>query len=763
MIMKRPSYFLKLLSFNIVLVIIAVSFLGYIAYYKTSGLMNEKIDKINAQLLLQTQLQLENSLQSVESAIIQFTLLPSITSILDDDLTTISYNNYVKVNNLVSEISSLYSHSSIINSLEIVNLEKGWVLRNGGILSIIEAYSGEEIDQLRRVTSTSTWSKPAGSDFFLYTLKVPFSAFDRLRGIVRIKISSSDIFRELLTSKDLGQMTLIDDKGSVIRTITQYDLHEQDVKHIAQMVQSQVQQTSQGNFLSRIGGSDYSFNYRHSEKYNWTYLSMVSTIVAAQNSRYIGLFIFIAGFAVTGVFFVLSLYGTRRLYSPIKRLYHLVANHSADKWNAQSQSNEMDFINNRMQAFFQDSQKLKGQLYIQTNQLNDFFAYKLFQGEVKLQDIDSSFEHDAVWNQFCVITVLIDTLQDTGYKDTDRDLLLFAVKNMLGEISSEILVLNPVIMHQMPVALLGVAHPDADVFKEEMYLLARSVQQTVKQYLRLQVSIGISHSFNQQIEASTAYGEAADALKSRFIHGREAILFASDFDANVFGSTVKYPGFMVKELLDAVKFGDAEQSKRALHNIIAEICSGQYGYRYCSMFIFLLLMDLIKISPQSDERFMSLIKEIPIFQKLDQLLQTSVQEMETWIYDHVVEPILEEMLARSESQQRSIIKALIQIIHEEYNSELTLEACASRLHYNPNYLGQIFRKETGSSFSDYLSHYRLNMAKRLLAETDDQIQGIAEKLRFSNSQNFIRYFKKMEGMTPKQYRDQLAKHNGRSS
>lgn len=757
--MRRTSYFVKLLFFNIVLVIIAVSILGYIAFYKTSGLMNEKIDKINAQLLLQTQLQLENSFQSVESAIIQFTLLPSFTSILNDDLAKISFDNYVKVKNAVAEISSLYSHSSIINSLEIINLEKGWVLRNGGVLPITEVYTSEELNQLRQVASGSTWNKTTDSDFFQYTLKVPFSAFDRFQGIVRTKISSIDLFRELMASKDLGQMTMIDDKGKVIRNITQYDLRDQDVNQIAQMTQSQVQQAPQGNFLTRINGSKYSFTFRHSEKYKWTYLSMVSTLEAEQNSRFIGLFIFITGFVVISVFFVLSFYGTRRLYSPIKRLYHMVAINSSDKLNVQLQSNEMDYMNNRMHAFFQDSLKLKGQLHIQKNQLNDFFAYKLFQGEVRPQEIESNLRPDADWNHFCVLTVQIDTLTDTGYTDTDRDLLLFAVKNMLAETASELLVLNPVIMNHMQVVLLGAEYQNVDAFKEELYLLSRSIQQVVKQYLRLQVSIGISRPFNQPVDAFTAYGEAMDALKSRFTQGREAILYASDFDVNESGNSGKYPGFMVKELIDAIKFADVEQAKRTLHNIIEEMCSGHYGYRYRSMYIFLLLMDLIKISHQSDEMFISLFKEKPIFQKLDQLLQTSVQELETWIYGHVVEPNLDEMLARSESQQKNIIKTLIQIIHDEYHSELTLEACASRLHYNPNYLGQIFRKEMGSSFSDYLSHYRLNTARRLLAESDDQIQEIAEKLRFSNSQNFIRYFKKMEGITPKQYRDNLVKHN----
>ncbi|MBD2872295.1 helix-turn-helix domain-containing protein [Paenibacillus arenilitoris] len=758
--MRKKSYFVKLLSFNIALVIVAISFLGYIAYYKTSSLMNEKIDKINAQLLQQTQLQLENSLQTVESAIIQFTRLPSFTAVLDEDLTMISYDNYVKVNDIVSEISSLYSHSSIINSLEIVNLEKGWVLQNGGALSITEAYTDEEMVRLRRFASGSTWSKTADSEFFQYTLKVPSSAFDRDQGIVTIKISSSDLFRELIRSKDLGQMTLIDDKGKAIRNITQYALRKQDVNRIVRTLQSQVKQYPHGNFSARINGSDYSFIYRHSEKYEWTYLSMVSTLETAQSSRFIGLFIFFTGFVVSGVFFVLSLYGTRRLYTPIQQLYQMVSMNSADKWNGQPQSNEMDFIHNRMQVFFQDSQKLRGQLYMQTNQLNDFFAYQLFRGEVKPQEIENNFRRDTDWNQFCVLAVQIDTLKNSGYLEKDRDLLLFAIKNMLGETAAEWIVLNPVIINRTQVVLLGSAHRNIDAFKEELYLLSRTIQEAVKQFLRLHVSIGISDPFNQPAEASSAYDEAADALKSRFMHGREAILYASDFDANELGNTVKYPGFMVKELIDAIKFGDAEQSKRTLHNIISEMCSGHYRYRDCSMFIFLLLMDLIKISHQAEERYTALVEEIPIFQKLDRLLQTSVNELEDWIYEHIVEPILEEMLARSESRQMSIIRTLIQIIHDEFDPELTLEACAARLHYNPNYLGQIFRKEKGISFSDYLSQNRLNMARKLLAETEDQIQEIAEKLRFSNSQNFIRYFKKLEGITPKQYRDNRIKHSG---
>ncbi|WP_028550319.1 helix-turn-helix transcriptional regulator [Paenibacillus sp. UNC451MF] len=756
--MTKKSYFLKLLAFNIALVIISVSFLGYIAYWKTSGVLNERIHTVNTEMLIQTQLQLENSLQSIESAIVQLSLSPIFTKILEDDLNIISYDNYLKVRNMVLEISSLYLHDSIINNIEIINLEKGWVLRNGGVLAITEVYNDEEIEKFRQSGTGSSWSK-LNADYFQYTLKVPFASFQQFQGIIRTKLSSHEINQELMANKELGEITLIDANGQMIRSFTQYKLRDDNVNEIVDQIHSRTSQAPQGTFLAKLGDADYSIIYMQSAKYKWTYVSVVSTLEARRDSRFIGLFIFITGIFVVSVFFVLSLFGTRRLYSPIKRLYQLVSLYSNEK--SPLQSNELDFMNNKLLLFFQDSKKLQGQLEIQTQQLNDFFAFKLFQGEVKQREIDKNWSNQVHWCQFGVLTVQIDTIEGTVYKDSDKDLLLFAVKNMGTEIAGELLVLNPVIMHNIAVVLMGVNHRSAGAFKEEIYLLSRSIQQAIKQYLRLQISIGISAPFTKLVQAGVAFHEAADALKSRITHGREAILFASEVDV-ADAVKVKYPTHIVKELTDAVKFGDTDQSKRSLNSFTKEIFSGQYDYRNCSMFVFLLLMDLIKISNHSDERFLKLFREKPIFDQLDLLLQTSAQETEEWIHSQVVEPIIEEILARNETQQRNITKMLIQYIQDEYDTELTLEGCASRLHYNPNYLGQIFKRETGSTFSDYLSQYRLILSKKLLVETNDQVQEIAEKLRFSNSQNFIRYFRKMEGMTPKQYRDYEAKRGSLS-
>lgn len=58
------------------------------------------------------------------------------------------------------------------------------------------------------------------------------------------------------------------------------------------------------------------------------------------------------------------------------------------------------------------------------------------------------------------------------------------------------------------------------------------------------------------------------------------------------------------------------------------------------------------------------------------------------------------------------------------------------------------------TFTDYVAGQKLEMAKRMLVETDLSVAEIAERLSYSNAQNFIRLFKKHMDITPGQYRKQ---------
>jgi YesN/AraC family two-component response regulator len=119
----------------------------------------------------------------------------------------------------------------------------------------------------------------------------------------------------------------------------------------------------------------------------------------------------------------------------------------------------------------------------------------------------------------------------------------------------------------------------------------------------------------------------------------------------------------------------------------------------------------------------------------------------------VMLPFLNHLEHKLEQQYQSISSQIIHLIETGFGTDLTLEVCARRMNYSPNYLTKVFRKETGVNFSDYLADYRMKMAKRWLIDTDMKISEIAEKLKYNTPANFIRYFRKMEGTTPGQYRE----------
>ncbi|GIO14387.1 hypothetical protein J19TS2_39420 [Cohnella xylanilytica] len=101
-----------------------------------------------------------------------------------------------------------------------------------------------------------------------------------------------------------------------------------------------------------------------------------------------------------------------------------------------------------------------------------------------------------------------------------------------------------------------------------------------------------------------------------------------------------------------------------------------------------------------------------------------------------------------------ISEAVIGPIRREFDTNLTLESCSARINYHPHYVSRMFRKETGVNFGEYLTQYRIEMAKRWLRESDLKIGEIAERLQTNNAANFIRSFRKIVGITPGRYREQ---------
>lgn len=96
---------------------------------------------------------------------------------------------------------------------------------------------------------------------------------------------------------------------------------------------------------------------------------------------------------------------------------------------------------------------------------------------------------------------------------------------------------------------------------------------------------------------------------------------------------------------------------------------------------------------------------------------------------------------------------IIEYIQENHsNTDLSREMVADEFNIQPNYLSTLIKNRIGINFKDYLVNIRIEKAKELLANKKMSIQEIYEGVGFGSKQTFYRTFKRVEGITPSEYR-----------
>ena len=119
-------------------------------------------------------------------------------------------------------------------------------------------------------------------------------------------------------------------------------------------------------------------------------------------------------------------------------------------------------------------------------------------------------------------------------------------------------------------------------------------------------------------------------------------------------------------------------------------------------------------------------------------------------------PRLEFPLSRATSATSNIEETTLAVtlrrVEPKKNHALTLEEVSQVADLSPTYLSTIFKKDTGMTFLEYLSKVRMDMAKKLLKETNDTVADICGKVGYSDVRYFTKSFTKYAGLKPKEYR-----------
>ncbi|MBD5454148.1 MAG: AraC family transcriptional regulator [Lachnospiraceae bacterium] len=109
---------------------------------------------------------------------------------------------------------------------------------------------------------------------------------------------------------------------------------------------------------------------------------------------------------------------------------------------------------------------------------------------------------------------------------------------------------------------------------------------------------------------------------------------------------------------------------------------------------------------------------------------------------------------QSSGHKYHIVANVKKYIQEHIEEKLTLNKVAKEFNISPNYLSILFSKHSDIGFSDYINQKKVEAAKKMMADDNYKIYEISDKLGFESAFYFSRVFKKVTGMSPRDYMNQ---------
>ena len=128
------------------------------------------------------------------------------------------------------------------------------------------------------------------------------------------------------------------------------------------------------------------------------------------------------------------------------------------------------------------------------------------------------------------------------------------------------------------------------------------------------------------------------------------------------------------------------------------------------------------------------------------------QEMDLITQDMLASFSTHAQLNQQIESYTELIQKAIVYIYEHAKRKISLKDVAAGLHVNACYLSSIFKKETGKSLTLFITEIKMEEAKRLLLNTSFPITTICYEIGFDNPSYFTEVFKKIVGVTPKEFK-----------
>lgn len=346
-----------------------------------------------------------------------------------------------------------------------------------------------------------------------------------------------------------------------------------------------------------------------------------------------------------------------------------------------------------------------------------------------------------------VAKLRIDRFEEVRKKYIEKDerLLRFSVRNILEEIIPGSRRVEIVVESSSEYLLIhNTLTKDCRDVRTEMEKLFSSIQNTMKDFMNISFSSGISTIVSGFREVKSAYREADLALQGRFFSGNGQAAFYEDLAGMLGKEQIEY---VIDDGMELV-FRDVLESKHAgqiasfLDDLRKELAISGADEKSIRLAYIRLAEIVNSRSPRARQP-----EDV-------RLPYEAVLSAETWddIHEMVAEYACRTISEGQISEQSSYADMAAEIIHRYYAEDISLQSVAGQINVHPSYLSRVFKQEKGENFISYLTRVRIERAKSFLESRNYKIYEVADKVGYHNYTYFSKIFKKVVGVSPEEYR-----------
>lgn len=218
------------------------------------------------------------------------------------------------------------------------------------------------------------------------------------------------------------------------------------------------------------------------------------------------------------------------------------------------------------------------------------------------------------------------------------------------------------------------------------------------------------------------------------------------------GMTYIYPVEIEQKLINLVKSKEVDQAKQGLENLLRtnfiERRLNTQDLETMKQALLNTLKRLMQINNTDYSLFYQEHKE-----QFEKLIGTD-QKMLYQLFQLIFSEFFEQTQA-VEATNYDVVSHVIEYIDGHYTEDLSLGDLAGRFHLTESYLSKLIKESTGIAFKTYLNLLKVNRAKELLAQRNQNVSEVAEEVGCKNVNTFIRIFKQHTGITPGKYQSYL--------